>query len=56
MSGPRCAGCYRSDFDGSWWCDNCDQWPCICGPQRSTADVKATPLQAFDTGKETRDG
>ena len=26
----RCNGCYRSDFDGSWWCDNCDQWPCRC--------------------------
>jgi hypothetical protein len=23
-----CSGCYHS-FSG-WWCDNCDQWPCIC--------------------------
>ena len=25
-----CSGCYRSDFDGSWWCDTCDQWPSVC--------------------------
>lgn len=24
----RCSGCYDS-FSGPW-CDNCDQWPCIC--------------------------
>lgn len=24
----RCDGCYES-FSG-WWCDNCDQWPCVC--------------------------
>lgn len=29
-SGNRCPGCYVSDFDGKWWCDNCDRWPCIC--------------------------
>lgn len=24
----RCSGCYDS-FSGPW-CDNCDQWPCVC--------------------------
>lgn len=24
----RCTGCYDS-FSGPW-CDNCDQWPCVC--------------------------
>lgn len=24
----RCHACYNS-FSG-WWCDNCEQWPCIC--------------------------
>lgn len=23
-----CPGCY--DSWSGWWCDNCDQWPCIC--------------------------
>lgn len=27
---PKCHGCYRSHWDGSWWCDNCDGWPCLC--------------------------
>lgn len=29
---PRCPGCYQSDFNGSWWCDNCSDWPCVCEP------------------------
>lgn len=26
----RCEGCYVG-FSGEW-CDNCDQWPCVCPP------------------------
>jgi hypothetical protein len=24
-----CDGCYQN-WRGDWWCDNCDQWPCLC--------------------------
>jgi hypothetical protein len=30
MTEKRCGGCYDS-FSGPW-CDNCDQWPCVCDP------------------------
>lgn len=26
---PKCPGCY-SNYNGHWWCDNCDLWPCVC--------------------------
>ena len=28
VSEERCPACYDS-FSGPW-CDNCDQWPCVC--------------------------
>lgn len=37
-----CDGCYSS-FSG-WWCDNCDQWPCICTPGEDPAqEAEAAP-------------
>jgi hypothetical protein len=31
-----CPGCYNS-FSG-WWCDNCDQWPCVCTEDEKTGN------------------
>lgn len=40
----KCEGCYSS-FSG-WWCDNCDQWPCICGDEEEgeIMPTAVTPL------------
>jgi hypothetical protein len=38
----RCSGCYNS-FSG-WWCDNCDQWPCVCNDPE-TVGVEPDPEQ-----------
>jgi hypothetical protein len=29
--GGRCHACYSTPFGP--WCDNCDQWPCICAAE-----------------------
>lgn len=41
---PRCSGCYDS-FSG-WWCDNCDQWPCICVEEELLAPQPPPPVPA----------
>ena len=25
-----CPSCYQNHFNGEWWCDRCDTWPCEC--------------------------
>lgn len=57
-----CHACYKSDFDGSWWCDNCDQWPCRCvpqegddAPQETSVHEEAVPVPAESAGGSATD-
>ena len=34
----KCDGCYQN-WRGDWWCDNCDQWPCICTHEEESEEA-----------------